>query len=89
MSWTTIIIFCTALILATVIFFAIANARKSKFGINFAERVHCPSCNKAMPIIREPENTYQSRYGGWTCSDCGTMMDKWGQAVDESGKVLK
>ena len=41
-----------------------------------------------MPIIRAPKNKYQRKFGGWTCKHCGTMMNKWGEEVDEEGQLI-
>ena len=51
-------------------------------GINL-KRVYCPKCGLKQPIIRKPKNERQALYGGNTCKNCGTEMDKYGQKIVE------
>lgn len=51
--------------------------KKSKFGINL-KRVFCPQCNLKQPIFRIPKGSSQLLYGGYTCTQCKTEMDKYG-----------
>ena len=52
--------------------------KKNMFGIPTSE-VRCPECNAAQPKFRKPKNLNQMLWGGLTCEDCGTEMDKWGR----------
>jgi hypothetical protein len=54
--------------------------RKGNLGINF-RRPKCPNCAHPFPIVRTPKNKRQALWGGWTCDQCGTEADKWGQPV--------
>ena len=56
--------------------------KDSKFGINL-KRVFCPKCNLKQPIIRKPKNERQILYGGGTCKNCGTEMDKHGVEIKQ------
>ncbi len=56
--------------------------KDSKFGINL-KRVYCPKCNLKQPIIRKPGNERQMLYGGHTCKNCGTELDKYGSEINE------
>jgi hypothetical protein len=47
----------------------------SRWGIN---TVNCPRCNRLMPTIRKPKSMSQAMWGGWTCEQCGCVMDRWG-----------
>jgi hypothetical protein len=51
--------------------------RGTKWGINF-EKVYCPECKRLMPTVRRPADSYEMKWGGITCPQCGTKMDKWG-----------
>ncbi len=53
---------------------------KSKWGVNTA-RVECFKCGATAPIVRKPANLKQFLWGGWTCTNCGSEMDKWGKEV--------
>lgn len=53
---------------------------ENKWGINL-ETVHCPACKQRMPELRIPNSLHQLMWGGWTCPNCGTRMDKWGKPV--------
>ena len=80
------------LILSTLIFlytfFKKANEEKSDWGIHLSSKITCPNCNKKMPLLRRPKNEYQRLFGGWTCDNCETMMNKWGKEVDEFGEKV-
>jgi len=71
--------------IASLIFFFISNGKNSEnsqMGINL-KRVYCPKCGLKQPIIRKPKNERQALYGGNTCKNCGTEMDKYGQKIVE------
>jgi DNA-directed RNA polymerase subunit RPC12/RpoP len=55
--------------------------KKGKMGINLKE-VSCPNCKKVVSKIRKPTNRRQVLWGGWTCVECGTEMDKYGVKVN-------
>jgi hypothetical protein len=58
--------------------------RKAGFwGINFGP-VNCPKCGRRTPLVRKPTSVTQALWGGWTCSQCGTEMDKWGTDITSS-----
>jgi len=52
--------------------------KKGKFGINLIS-VKCPKCGMKVPFIRKPKSRYEIFWGGWTCENCGTKLDKWGR----------
>jgi hypothetical protein len=54
--------------------------RQGKMGINL-KAVVCPTCQAPAPVLRKPANLKQMLWGGWTCAQCGTELDKWGRAV--------
>ena len=54
--------------------------RKGQMGINTAA-VKCPNCAADMPAVRKPANIRQFLWGGWTCPECGTEMDKYGKRI--------
>ena len=56
------------------------DSKHSKFGINLG-RVSCPKCNLKQPLIRKPANENQALYGGHTCKNCKTEMDKYGVEI--------
>ncbi|MFL0798778.1 MAG: transposase [Cellvibrionaceae bacterium] len=51
--------------------------KSGKMGINL-EKVTCPKCGEEMPKVRKASNFRQLLWGGWTCSSCGTEMNKYG-----------
>ncbi len=67
---------------AVIVGFAIVvygTVAKTKWGINLSP-IKCPSCNKVQPRgPRIPADAYETKWGGMTCADCGTKMDKWGR----------
>ena len=52
-----------------------------KYGINL-RAVYCPSCGKKQSHVRSPKNYEEAMFGGFTCSACGTRMNKSGQKKD-------
>ena len=58
------------------------DSKYSKLGINLS-RVYCPNCNEKQPIVRKPANERQALYGGNTCKNCGTEMDKFGMEIND------
>jgi hypothetical protein len=48
---------------------------------NWAQ-VKCPSCATQQAFFRWPSSFRQLMWGGWTCTNCGTEMDRKGTAID-------
>lgn len=57
--------------------------RKNRWGMHF-ENVYCPKCGTEAPMTRKPKSTREALWGGWTCSACGTEIDKWGREINRS-----
>lgn len=73
--------------LGLALFFVFATARRSRWGINFdASSTKCPNCGGAVPTLRKPASPRQALWGGWTCVQCGTEIDKWGRAEQHVAK---
>lgn len=41
----------------------------------------CPRCATQQPKWRRPTSLRQTLLGGWTCTNCGTEMDRNGQVI--------
>lgn len=41
----------------------------------------CPTCETQQPAIRKPASLRQVLWGGWTCANCGTEIDRHGDAT--------
>lgn len=54
--------------------------KKTKWGVNL-DPVVCPRCGKPVAQVRAPKTVQQALWGGWTCSACGTELDKWGSEI--------
>lgn len=77
-----------AVLIATVfLIFKFVPDAKKLWGINL-NRVHCPKCGKAMPYVRKPASQREALWGGWTCQNCGTEMDKWGKDISQQSPAL-
>ena len=74
------------IVLSIVILFLFTLIKKdskySKYGINLG-KIYCPNCNLKQPFFRKPENERQKLYGGKTCENCGTEMDKYGTEIKQ------
>jgi hypothetical protein len=42
---------------------------------------NCPTCGTQQPAIRKPTSLRQTLWGGWTCANCGTEIDRHGKAI--------
>ena len=58
--------------------------RAGLLGINF-RRVDCPKCGHRTPFVRQPTSIRQALWGGWTCAECRTEIDKWAKVVKAAG----
>ncbi len=63
-----------------IIFLRIASKNKSKLGVNL-NAVYCPKCETKQPRIRVPKNASQLLFGGTTCPNCNTNLDKYGNII--------
>lgn len=43
------------------------------------DRGGCPICGTPVPLYRHPTSFRQALWGGWTCKECGTEMDRFGR----------
>ena len=77
MDWIPMLIY-GATFVVVVMGFVYASRGKTRWGINFS-RVSCPNCGAAQPAVRTPKNRQEVMWGGYTCAQCGTKMDKWGR----------
>jgi hypothetical protein len=41
----------------------------------------CPNCGMPVPMLRQPTSLRQALWGGWTCSNCETEMDREGNQL--------
>lgn len=42
----------------------------------------CPECGTPVPQFRRPTSLRQALWGGWTCANCSTEMDRLGNEVE-------
>lgn len=42
----------------------------------------CPECGMPVPMYRRPTSLRQAIWGGWTCEECGTEMDRDGEELE-------
>ncbi len=67
-------------VVGLVIWVRRAGRNKSKWGINL-NRVNCPVCQTLQPVVRVPKSRKQMLWGGTTCPNCQTQLDKYGDIV--------
>ncbi|MGH9819754.1 MAG: hypothetical protein ACRD43_06255 [Pyrinomonadaceae bacterium] len=46
----------------------------------------CPECGTPVPAVRNPTSIRQALWGGWTCQNCGTEMDRHGEQIAAPAK---
>lgn len=44
----------------------------------------CPTCATQQPALRKPASLRQIFWGGWTCANCGTEIDRHGHAIERN-----
>ena len=66
----------------TLLLVMAANAAAKKAN----ERGGCPTCGTPVPAFRKPTSLRQALKGGWTCSGCGTEMDRFGTGLIDTLK---
>lgn len=49
------------------------------------DRGGCPTCGTPVPMYRQPSSIRQAFWGGWTCEECGTEMDRRGRQLTAKG----
>ena len=57
--------------------------KQGKWAINLKPLV-CSICRTRGPRVRLPKSKRELMWGGWTCRQCGTELDKFGQPVEKS-----
>ncbi|MES2650913.1 MAG: hypothetical protein V4663_04195 [Bacteroidota bacterium] len=80
----TMILYIIIIVVVIIILKRKSNSA-SKFGINLST-VYCPVCQTKQPQIRIPKNINQILYGGNTCTNCKTELDKYGNIIKEGNK---
>jgi Zn finger protein HypA/HybF involved in hydrogenase expression len=43
--------------------------------------VKCEKCGVLLPKVRKPQNSRQALWGGYTCPQCGSELDRRGRIV--------
>lgn len=53
---------------------------RNRWGINLG-RITCPRCLRPIPNPGGLSGLQQRLFGGGTCSECKTLVDKWGHEI--------
>jgi hypothetical protein len=48
--------------------------------------VKCPVCGKPQPLFRIPTNLRELLWGGWTCGNCWSEMNRKGKLIRKNKK---
>lgn len=75
------VLFLSALAVGTVLVIRDTIRKRGNWGINLKPSP-CFQCGTPMPIVRKPASWRQAMWGGWTCSECGLELDRWGRPVE-------
>lgn len=59
--------------------------KKGRWGLNL-KPVICQKCKTPAPLFRKPTSIQEALWGGWTCTNCGCKMDKWGNEIAQEFK---
>lgn len=71
--------FMTVVIITVAVTMAIMFVLAAKMRSDVNERGGCLECGLPVPMFRRPSSFRQFLWGGWTCSNCGTEMDRQGR----------
>jgi hypothetical protein len=41
----------------------------------------CPQCSQKLPRFRKPKTIHEALFGGWTCPNCGAIVDRSGRRI--------
>ena len=81
MEFQPMLIGAGAVFLGLVVLVVRATIRRTgRWGINLRART-CPVCGMPSPGVRLPHSLRQALWGGWTCTQCGAELDKWGVKI--------
>ena len=85
MMEVTVVAILVVLLLVIVLVVISTIRRKGRWGINSTVK-NCPNCGLTVPAIRKPATLQQTLWGGSTCLNCGTEIDKWGKEISRKTK---
>ncbi|MEP7075285.1 MAG: hypothetical protein ABI878_05700 [Acidobacteriota bacterium] len=54
-----------------------------KYRDNANAKGGCPECGTPVPFTRRPSSFRQALWGGWTCKNCGTEMNRRGEQIGD------
>lgn len=75
----SLVLLSVAIISAKLLIRKVKNEAKFRqFHVNPPD---CPNCGEQMPRFRDPESLRQEAFGGWTCSNCRTELDRFGTDI--------
>lgn len=78
------------LLLAVGVLLVQGSLNKTKWGINFKPTKNCPTCQNPFPRgMRIPADAEEAMWGGWTCKQCGTKVDKWGNIRNKDSMISR
>jgi ribosomal protein L37AE/L43A len=75
-----IAVFTGSIVVTIAIVFAVAAALQNQVNAKGG----CPECGTPDSMFRNPTSVRQTLWGGWTCSVCGTEIDRQGNRLTAS-----
>jgi endogenous inhibitor of DNA gyrase (YacG/DUF329 family) len=70
--------------LSIVITIMVCLAWSAKVQADVNAKGGCPDCGTPVPRFRNPTSFRQAMWGGWTCAECGTEMDRHGNELPQA-----
>jgi hypothetical protein len=76
MTVALFLVACAAI--GALLLVAWGTVNRNRWGVNFGKLL-CPRCLRRIPRPQGPPSLRQILFGGGTCSECHTVVDKWGR----------
>jgi hypothetical protein len=78
---TALVLFC----LGAIGLIAWGTIARNRWGLKLG-KVNCPRCLRAIPKPDGIAGVWQSFFGGGRCTECKTLVNKWGREIMPSHK---
>jgi hypothetical protein len=90
LSIILLVIICILFLYGGYLVFISTKRKKGRWGVNInspknwiksgiSKNITCPVCREAINGNKQSKDIDEILWGGYTCSNCETKLDKWGE----------